>query len=174
MGKQPDFHHLYRNFFYKTDSKTGKVIPRKICYSIRDYPDRNHDLIFMKSLLHDAIFTRENVVFHKNRWLTITINRDCWELGYVQHPRSVELYTTTTKLSIYPALSWEWRFSHKQEFDRTSDLYLHSIRFEQPDDNSYQVVLVGHEWSLRINTKEFGMKMLMQDQMLPALWSQKG
>ena len=79
MKKQPDFRQLFYDYFGSN--------PKKVTYSIRTDSNRYHDLIFLKSLVHDARFKRNEIKLRGKR-LIIPINRDCWELGFVKHEKS--------------------------------------------------------------------------------------
>jgi hypothetical protein len=164
MKNQPDFKKLFYDFF---GSK-----PKKVTYSIRHDSNRYHDLIFLTSLIHDARFKRSDIK-RRGKKLTILLNRDCWELGFVKHEKSSELYITNSLLSISPVVNIEWRYNNESKFNPESELWIHDVIIQRESFTTLKVVLDGDGWSLHLNASDVEFKMGFYDLEVPYLYSQK-
>jgi hypothetical protein len=164
MQNQPDFRQLFYDYF---GSK-----PKKVTYSIRHDSNRYHDLIFLKSLIHDARFKR-NAIKKRGKKLTIQLNRDCWELGFVKHENSSELYIADSQLSISPVFDLEWRFTTENEINIDRDLWIYDVAIQRESSELLKVVFDGDGWSLHMKASENNFKMGIQDLETPHLYSQK-
>ena len=85
--KQPDF----GSFFHCTT-------PTKIKYQLRFNANLFHDVVYLRSYIHDARFKIESIK-HTRKRLIIPIERDCWELGF-DTPHG--LITAESKLTLFP------------------------------------------------------------------------
>ena len=164
MRKQPDFRQLFYNYFGQK--------PKKVTYSIRSDSNRYHDLIFLKSLIHDARFKHSDFKL-RGKKLTINLNRDCWELGIVELQKQSELYIANSRLSISPVYDLEWRFQNNYEINPEDELWIHSILIERESYDILKVVLDGDSWSLHMKASDDDFKMRVQDLEVPYLYSQK-
>ena len=161
--KQPDFQKLFYEHF-------GGV-PRKVTYSIRQDSNGGHDLIFLESLIHDARFKMSDVVLHGKR-LKITVNRDCWELGMVEHKDSTELYVANSKLTICQVCSIEWRIPHGMKMEET-ELWIRSMSLTPPThDNKRNMMINGHGWSCVVMLNDDDVTIRLADQETPHLYSE--
>ena len=89
----PDF-----GIYFRTNSRSP------INFVSRDTPNLLHDMIFLRSYLHDATFETGDVHLTGNV-LLIKMNRDRWEL----YKAPGELESIATRLVIRPVLSLTWR-----------------------------------------------------------------
>ena len=160
MRKQPDFRQLFNDYF--GDS------PKKVTYSIRPCSYRYHDLIFLKSLIHDARFKRDEIKIRGKR-LAIPINRDCWELFYGGN----ELHIADASLSISPVFDLEWHFSNEMEFKPDTELWIADLNIQNESSEVLNVTIIGHAWSLHMKAFDEDFKMKFQDLEVPYLYSQK-
>ena len=165
MKKQPDFNKLFYDYFGKK--------PKKASYSIRYHPNRYHDLIFFKSLIHDARFKRSDIKI-RGKKLTILVNRDCWELGFVEHEKSNELYVANSRITISPISNVEWRFRDTDQIADESELWINDVIMWEPfETETIKIVLVGDSWSLHMNASDDEFKMVVYDLEVPQLYSQQ-
>ena len=164
MKKQPDFRQLFYDYF---GSK-----PKKVTYSIRHDSNRYHDLIFLKSLIHDARFKRTDYKV-RGKKLTIQLNRDCWELGFVEHNASSELHITNSRLSLSPVFDIEWRFCNGFEITTESELWIHDVIIQRESFEILKVVLEGDDWSLHMKASDDDFRLIVQDLEVPYLYSMK-
>lgn len=95
---QPDFSALFR-----------KETIAPLHFRIRNGASAVHDVQFLSSYLHDARFTPD-AVSKRGKKLMIALKRDCWEFGYTDHKRSVELHIAKARLTISPVSSFLWEF----------------------------------------------------------------
>ncbi len=165
MKKQPDFKQLFYDHFGQK--------PKKVSYSIRPDSNRYHDLIFLKSLIHDTRFKRNDAKIRGKR-LSIQINRDCWELGYVEHEKHNELYIANSRISISPVSDLEWRFSNNTEMNSNNELWIHDVIIQRESFETLNIVLDGDGWSLHMKASDDDFNMKIQDLEVPYLYSQKG
>ncbi|HLK03384.1 MAG TPA: hypothetical protein VKT53_03010 [Candidatus Acidoferrum sp.] len=93
----PDF-----GTFFRTTSRSP------IDFVCREGPNLLHDMIFLRSYLHDATFKASDVHV-KGTALRIDLKRDRWEL--FSSPGGLE--STDTCLLIHPVLSLTWRSKPK-------------------------------------------------------------
>ena len=164
MKKQPDFKQLFYDYF---GSK-----PKKVTYSIRHDSNRYHDLMFLKSLIHDARFKQKDFKL-RGKKCTIQLNRDCWELGFVEHKKSSELYIADSRLSISPVFELEWRFQNKNALNQNDELWIHDVTIERESFEILKIVLDGDGWALHMKAPDEDLKMRIHDLEVPYLYSQK-
>jgi hypothetical protein len=166
MKKQPDFAKLFREYFGTT--------PAKVTYKVRWDSNRRHDLTFLGSLIHDAEFKPKDVVLRGGR-LVIPIMRDCWELGMIERPGWLELYSAKSQLVISPAIDFRWVFSGDAAPAWDKDVMIDSVwllprDFEAGDSES--LVLAGHSWQCQIRLEE-DFTVRLQDLEVPHLWDRR-
>jgi hypothetical protein len=103
----------------------------------RETPNLLHDMVFLRSYLHDATFEASDVLL-RGTVLRIRLNRDRWEL-YKLHR---ELESIATKLIIRPVLSLKWQ-SRAKSADKFSirDVYWGESFWDNSD--RAEVVLSG-------------------------------
>ena len=167
MKKQPDFAELFRNHFGDT--------PSKVTYQVRQDSNRFHDLVVLNSLIHDARFKRDQAVLRGKR-LSISFERDCWELGTVEHSDCAELHIAQALLTLSPVLEIEWRFKHGTDFGSDTELWIQDIwldRHATQEDDSMTVVINGFKWLCVITVRESELKIRLQDLETPYLYSQR-
>jgi hypothetical protein len=163
MKKQPDFRQLFYDYF---GSK-----PKKVTYSIRNDSNRYHDLIFLKSLIHDARFKHKDFSMRGKR-CTIKLNRDCWELGLIEHKESSELHIADSQLSLSPVYNLEWRFQDKSLINQNDELWIHDVLIERESHEILTIVLVGDDWSLHMKASDNDFNMKIRDIEVPYLYSE--
>ncbi|MCF6314003.1 MAG: hypothetical protein L3J39_16270 [Verrucomicrobiales bacterium] len=166
MNKQPNFQELFYQYFGST--------PKKITYSIRSGANRLHDIIFLKSLIHDARFVRSRIEINEKR-LMIPINRDCWELGIVKHEkkRGSELYVTDACLSVSPVADLEWSFNNEEDFNLDTELWISDLIVQKMSCELLKVRFEGDFWSLSFTVPKNDFKMCIQDSEIPYLYSER-
>lgn len=96
---QPDFSALFFAHFAKEEFADG------IHYAVRHGPCFRHDLHFLDSLVHDAEFSRDDVII-KNVEVRIPLNRHRWEMRE-GHPE--RLATISSFLICRPVTSFDYR-----------------------------------------------------------------
>ena len=164
MKKQPDFRQIFYDYF---GSK-----PKKTTYSIRHDSNRYHDLIFLKSLIHDARFKRTDLKL-RGKKLTIQLERDCWEFGFVKHNESSELHIANSRLSVSPVFDIDWRFSIEHEIIPENELWIHDVIIQRESYEILQVIFDGDGWSLHMKASDDDFNMKIQDLEVPYLYSEK-
>ena len=117
-----------------------------IDFTCRESPNLFHDLVFLKSYIHDSRFQTEDLRLQK-KVLTIPLERDRWELFSSLH----SLETIRCELTISPVLSVNWELhgkllerensSQNLEF-RIRDIYLGESYWENAAKG--EVVLIAH------------------------------
>ena len=169
MKKQPDFTKIFLDFFGKK--------PRKVQYEVRSGPCCYHDLIFLRSLIHDARFKREKIQRRGNRVL-IPINRDCWELGITpgesDGEKYSELHIADAVLTISQVKNIEWSFNHNIDCSPDTELWIHAIRLESNDwrYDIESVVVDGKDWSCTLTLGEGDLQLKVKDIEIPYLYSE--
>jgi len=157
--RQPDFQKIFFDYFGK--------IPRKVSYSVRQDSNRDHDLIFLGSLIHDARFMVPKVTFRRNR-LLIPMNRDCWELGIDKEDGTLGLYTTESRLTIYPVCSVEWSFTHGLQMER-QELGITNLWLLQPTNSENRALIIdGFDWSCKVTFPELNLHVTLKDTEIPS------
>lgn len=164
MKKQPDFQKLFFDHF------NGP--PKKVTYEVRQDSNRYHDLVFLSSLIHDARLKRSDVVQQKKQ-VSISINRDCWELGIVKRKGIGELYIANSKLIISPTKSIQWHFQRKFKFDE-EELWIGDIWLNRSSGDDFRCLIIeGHGWDCEIKLKDEDIRIVLEDVEVPYLYSQK-
>ena len=122
----PDF-----GIYFRTNNRSP------IDFVCRETPNLLHDMVFLRSYLHDATFEAGDVRL-KGAVLRIGLKRDRWEL-YKSHG---ELESIATRLIISPVLSLKWK-SKARSADKFSvcDVYLGESFWDNSD--TAEVVLSG-------------------------------
>jgi hypothetical protein len=163
--KQPDFQKLFFDHF-------GRV-PRRVVYSVRQDSNRYHDLVFLSSLIHDARFRASDAALHGKR-LTISINRDCWELGFVKNTKGSELHVADSRMTISPVRSVEWRVSQGCKMDKT-EFWIGSVWLEQDTNgDARDLVIDGHDWRCVVTLETEDIMIRLSDRETPFLYSTRG
>ena len=93
----PDF-----GIYFRTNRRSP------IDFVCRETPNLLHDMVFLRSYLHDATFDASGVHL-RGATLRIDLQRDRWEL-YKSHG---ELESIATRLTIRPVLSLKWQSKAK-------------------------------------------------------------
>lgn len=164
MKQQPNFRQIFYDYF------GGK--PKKVTYSIRSDSNRLHDLMFLKSLIHDVTFMRSEFNIRGKR-MTIQLNRDCWELGFVENKKNAELYNANSRLSISPVVDLEWSFNNERGLELDSELWIDDVTISSESFALLNIVIFGDGWKLQMKVSEENFKMSIQDLETPYLFSQK-
>jgi hypothetical protein len=122
----PDF-----GIYFRTSSRSP------IDFVCRETPNLLHDMVFLRSYLHDATFEASDVHL-RGTVLRIGLKRDRWEL----YKSPGELESIATRLIIRPVLSLKWRSKAKvaSEFS-IRDVYLGESFWDNSD--TAEVVLAG-------------------------------
>lgn len=115
---------------YSAAFHTGDIRPLRF----RTRSDSNfvHDVQFLSGYLHDARVAPKEVKLRGNR-LTLTVHRDCWEIGYKKHRDSIELYTARAQLVIKPVHSIRWEMAgllHLEKPFWVNSIYLGANHWE--------------------------------------------
>ena len=164
MKRQPNFQKLFFDHF------NGP--PKKVTYEVRQDSNRYHDLVFLSSLIHDARLKLSDVVRQKKQ-VSISINRDCWELGIVKRNGIGELYMANGKLTFSPAKSIQWHFQRKSKLDE-EELWIGGIWLNRPSRNDLRSLIIeGHGWDCEIILKDEDIRIVLEDIEVPYLYSQK-
>jgi len=164
MKKQPNFQKLFFDHF------NGP--PKKVTYEVRQDSNRYHDLVFLSSLIHDARLKPSDVVQRKKQ-ISISINRDCWELGIVKRNGSGELYIANSTLMISPIKSVQWHSQHKFKFDK-EELWIGGIWLNRPSSNGLRSLIIeGHGWDCEITLKDEDIRIVLEDIEVPYLFSER-
>ena len=93
----PDF-----GIYFRTNSRSP------IDFVCRETPNLLHDMVFLRSYLHDAAFEDRDVRL-RGTVLRIGLKRDRWEL----YKSNGELERMATRLTIRPVLSLKWHSKPK-------------------------------------------------------------
>jgi hypothetical protein len=132
--KLPDF-----GIYFRTKNQNP------IDFVCRETPNLLHDMVFLRSYLHDATFEMSEVNI-KGKVLRITMQRDRWELLKAHG----QLESIATQLIISPVLSLKWKSKSKVVGKQVSgssrrffirDVYLSESFWEQSD--RAEIVLSG-------------------------------
>ena len=165
MKQQPDFQTLFFDYFGAT--------PRKIVYQIRQDSNCHHDIVFLTSLIHDARFKRSDFRLRGKR-LTVNMNRDCWELGFVEGNLGSELYIADTRLSVSEVISIEWSFGNEFDMTDSTELWITDIWLDpHSHHDSRRLTLAGHGWSCNMMLSDENITIKLSDKEVPYLYSQK-
>lgn len=165
MKSQPDFQKLFFEFFGPS--------PKKVTYKVRPDSNRKHDLIFLDSLIHEARINPGKMKIQKKR-LTLTLNRDCWELGLVECKKGFELYVADSQLTIYPISEVKWCFQNNYLVKTGKDLWIRNLVLERSGIEMPRIILEGLNWSFHVQVTREDFTMKLQDVENPYLFSQKG
>ena len=85
----------------------GLDSPERIEYSTRQHPLHDHDMLYLRSYIHDAEFLPTEIRL-ADKTLTISLDRCCWELDY-----SSELLGVKSILEISDVISFSWLINQK-------------------------------------------------------------
>jgi hypothetical protein len=134
----PDF-----GIYFRTNN------PSPIDFACRETPNLLHDMIFLRSYLHDATFKAGDVRL-KGNVVRIDLKRDRWEL----YKSRGKLERISSKLIVGPVLALKWRSKPKTAtkfFIR--DVYLGESFWDHSD--KAEIVLSGFgKRQLRITVRE--------------------
>jgi hypothetical protein len=161
---QPDFSALF-----------GKAKVTPLHFRIRPGACAVHDVEFLSSYLHDACFKASSVT-RRGKKVTITLERDCWELGFTQDSASSELHTAKCRLTVAPvsALLWETSFvsDPKREFSIES-IYLGAAYWETPDASQLILSAPHAGWKLTFALPDKYFEIRLNDLERPYLDSER-
>jgi hypothetical protein len=167
MKKQPDFTKVFHDHFGKT--------PAKVTYGIRRDANETHDVVFLSSLIHDAIFRRKDVVL-RNKRLVMPIVRDCWELGLLDRDGSKELHVAQSRLIVSPVAKMRWSFAHPADFRPEDELMICDIRLERQavkPGECVSLILGGFTWQCAMTVSDSDLMVRLQDMETPYLHSER-
>lgn len=109
----------------------------------------------------------------KAKRMTIPLNRDCWELGFLKRKSASELYIADSKLTITPVLSIEWQFSHGLDFHQ-SELWVNDVWLSRESEGETRNLEIrGHGWGCIVTLKNEDIRIHLADQESPYLYSEK-
>ena len=161
--KQPDFQRPF--------AELSKV-PRRLRYELRPNSCFGHDLLYISSLIHDARL-RPTDFHQRGKRVSLSIERDCWELPLKSHGDSTELHVSASRLSISPVNSVEWRFERADNAAGSAGpLWIHGLYlaedFHDLKQDAATLVVHGFSWQLRLGTDKEP-KVLLRDLTVPVL-----
>jgi hypothetical protein len=161
---QPDFSALFRR---------EKVAP--LHFRVRPGACAVHDIHFLSSYLHDARI-RPDAIKRRGGKLTIDLERDCWELGSTEHPRSCELHVAKSRLSVTPVSSVRWETTDILASDRElwiESIYLGAAHWEAAKASELVLSAPNGGWKLIISVaRQFG-NIRLDDKEVPHLYSSR-
>jgi hypothetical protein len=118
-----------------------------------------HDIHFLSGYLHDARFDTEAVI-RRGKKLLITVDRDCWELGFTKRPGSSELHTARSRLMLEPVSSVRWEIEDPACLGRQlsiESIYPGAAHWETPEVNEIILSAPHDGWKLCISiADDFG------------------
>lgn len=161
---QPDFNAIF------TDALGGP--PEAIRYELRDGPCLPHDLAFLSSLLHDARVLNPGDG-PNDGVLAIETNRDCWELGYTKHERSLELHIADSVLTCAGVASVSWRLGETPAEQPWINYLWIDRSYREHDAEQFQLLLAGEDWECDAMLKRDEWSVELRDREIPYLWSER-
>jgi hypothetical protein len=165
MKKQPDFTKLFREYFGNT--------PKRVTYTLRQEPNRLHDLVFLLSLIHDARFQRKDIVLRGKR-LILPIERDCWELGLGDHAASMELYVARSRLIVSPVTAIRWSLCQDATVAPDDELWIDHVWLDDRSKNVVdRLIISGSTWDCTITGPEDDLTVRLEDVETPYLYSER-
>ena len=139
---QPDFSALFPR---------DTVAP--LHFRVRDGASAVHDVEFLSSYLHDARFTPAALKRRGTR-LALSLERDCWELGYTRHARSSELHIARCRLTVSPVSALRWESVEVVPADHElwiESIYLGPTHWETADASELVLTAPHAGWKLVIS-----------------------
>lgn len=159
---QPDFSALFRR---------TTIAPLR--FRVRDKGNFVHDVHFLSGYLHDARFTPDKVI-KRGRKLSIELQRDCWEFGFTEHVRSVELHVAKSRFSITPVSKIRWEVADvkrlKQELWIES-VYIGAAHWETSEASELVISAPHAGWKLCISIAVHFGDIRLDDLETPYLYS---
>jgi hypothetical protein len=136
--------------YFRTNSRSP------INFLCRDEPNLHHDIVFLRSYIHDATFEIGKVRL-SGKTLRIPMQRDCWE----RYKASGILESVAAKLVISPVLALKWESipktraaSHSNKF-YVEDVYLGESYWDSSDKADIVISSFGKKpLKLRIIARE--------------------
>ena len=163
--KQPDFTLIFKETF--------GTKPRPVVYEIRPYASFLHDLAFVSGLIHDARIIPSKLI-KTDSCITMPINRDCWELGYTEHAKSVELHMVNSEIRFDGVVSNDFHnIDSKSNEEYWIDFIWASEEFRFHSSDSFELTIGGNEWKIGIKLSKEDFKILLNDIETPYLYSEK-
>ena len=160
--RQPDF----RKIFY--DYLGG--VPKKVAYKVRRDSNQLHDMMFLKSLVHDAGFRRDSMRL-RGRHLTILINRDCWELWPPEYPKPSEVYNANARLDIAPVLEIKWHFDEGVDLSPSTELLIRDLILIPAADEILTLNVQGFRWNCCLTVMGDDLRIVLRDLEVPHSFS---
>jgi hypothetical protein len=157
---QPDFSALFRR---------EKVAP--LHFRVRDGASAVHDVQFLSSYLHDARLTPA-ALKQRGKRVALSLERDCWELGFTQHARSSELHIARCRLTVSPVSAIRWESAAVVPADRElwiESIYLGPTRWETPDACDLVLSAPHARWKLVISIADHAGDIRLDDLETPYL-----
>jgi len=164
INRQPDFQKLFNDHFGST--------PRKVAYEVRNDANRYHDLAFLNTLIHDARFRRE-AIRTLGKEIVIPLDRDCWELPLVRHPKHWELHVTDAELSIAPVISIVWKFRNTTRRRPSTELWIQDLQLVGETSLKMRLIIRGQGWRCEIVLDDYDSRIALRDLKTPYLHSQR-
>ena len=144
----PDFSTLFRR---------DTVSP--LHFRARGLANYVHDIQFLSSYLHDARFSAKGIA-RRGKKLRITVERDCWELGFTKRPEASELHTARSYFTLGPVSSVRWETddpSSLQSELTIESIYLGAVHWETPEVSEIVISAPHRGWKLCISiADDFG------------------
>ena len=159
---QPDFSALFRR---------DAVAP--LHFRVRHGVSAVHDVHFLDSYLHDARFTADAVA-RRGKKVTILLQRDCWEFGYTEHARSLELHVAKSRLTISPVSGLRWETTEILPPARElwiQSIYLGAAHWETTGASELVLSAPHGGWKLVISIADDDADIRLDDQETPYLHS---
>jgi hypothetical protein len=161
---QPDFSALFRR---------NTVTP--LHFHVRNGASFVHDVQFLSSYLHDARFTPKDIT-KRGKTLSLIVERDCWELGFIQNSRSSELHTAKSRLRITPVSAFHWETSDEEKPRRElwiESIYLGASHWETPEETELVISAPHGGWKLRVSVADDYGDIRLDDLETPHLYSKR-
>ena len=121
----------------------------------------HHDIIFLDSLLHDAILYRDKIKL-RGKKLCLAIRRDCWELWGGEE----KLQYAAARLTIAPVKQIVWRCEQDWGFPPYEEFCMSDFRLEyrgRTIDSPVHVLIQGWNWECAIALEDEEPKIRLQD-----------
>lgn len=164
-SNQPDFRGIWKTYFsQQTDG---------VQFNVRLDSNFQHDVVFLSSLLHDARFKMPfNGVAGGE--IKFSLNRDCWERGYTDKPKGLELHVTDSMLHISGVLKVETKFPSAAGED---ELWLDYLWIDEdyrlPNHDGFTLSMVGNNWRVILVIDKENAAIRLADLGPPYLYSER-
>lgn len=103
--------------------------------------------------------------------MQIEMVRDCWELGMVERDGYSELRTARSRLTICPALGYEWRLRDGLGRMQEGELWIDEIALQRRPSSVWVVITGADGWGLHVEVpheESYGdLRVVLQDLQTP-------